>query len=284
MATENPPSTYKLSFITSQPDAAESALEDFGATTWATEAAMPDTETTGTRFEVYFDTRPNMSALTLPKATKPLLETLPQKDWVTESQEGLPPVIVPPFYLHGRHDAPRGGGWRDIEIQAATAFGSAHHGTTQGCLVLLSDYLKRHKPRHSADIGCGTGVLAIAIAKSTLRDTLASDIDPDAVRVARNNIRANKVSPFITGFTSIGMAHRYYHGRLFDLIVANILAGPLRQLAGDFNRHLTPAGRVIIAGILNEQARRVIARYRAEGLIVERKIIIGAWTSLCFRR
>ncbi|MBL6783415.1 MAG: 50S ribosomal protein L11 methyltransferase, partial [PS1 clade bacterium] len=86
------------------------------------------------------------------------------------------------------------------------------------------------------------------------------------------------------GFTSIGMAHRHYHGRQFDLIVANILAGPLRQLAGDFNRHLAPAGRVIIAGILNEQARHVIARYRAEGLIVERKIIIGAWTSLCFRR
>ena len=284
MAAENPPAAYKLSFITSQPDAAESALEDFGATIWATEAAIPDSETGGTRFEVYFDTRPDMSALALPQDAKPLLEALPQKDWVAESQEGLPPVIVPPFHLHGRHDAPRGGGWRDIEIQAATAFGSGHHGTTQGCLVLLSDYLRRHKPRHSADIGCGTGVLAIAMAKSGLRDILASDIDPDAVRVARQNMRANKVAPFITGFRSIGMAHRHYHGRRFDLIVANILAGPLRQLAGDFNRHLAPAGRVIIAGILNGQARRVIARYRAEGLIVERKIIIGAWTSLCFRR
>ena len=277
--------TYKLSFTTARPDAAETALEDFGAHVWATEEA----DHNDTRFEVYFDTHPNirapdMRALNLPPDAIPLLEKLPNKDWVAESQEGLPPVIVPPFYVHGRHDAPPGGGWRNIEIQAATAFGSGHHGTTQGCLVLLSDYLKRHKPRHIADIGCGTGVLAIAAAKTGCRQIMASDIDPEAIRVARHNMRLNKVAPYITCFPSVGMAHRHYQARRFDLIVANILAGPLRQLARDFNRHLSHGGRVIIAGILNEQARQVIARYRAEDLIVERKIIIGAWTSLCFRQ
>ena len=280
MASQTQRATFKLSFTTAQPEAAETALEDFGATIWATEEA----ENNGTRFEVYFDAAPDIGALKLPDDTKPVLEVLPDKNWVSESQEGLPPVIVPPFYLHGRYDAPRGGGWRNLEIQAATAFGSGHHGTTQGCLVLLSDYLKRHMPRHTADIGSGTGVLAIAAAKSGLRNILASDIEPEAVRVARQNMQLNQVAPHITGFTAVGMAHPHYHGRRFDLILANILAGPLRQLAGDFNRHLSYGGRVIIAGILNEQARRVIARYRAEDLIVERKIIIGAWTSLCFRR
>ncbi|MCH1542594.1 MAG: 50S ribosomal protein L11 methyltransferase [Alphaproteobacteria bacterium] len=285
MPSQTKPITYKLSFTTARPDAAETALEDFGAHVWATEKA----DHNDTRFEVYFDTHPNirapdMRALNLPPDAIPLLEKLPNKDWVAESQEGLPPVIVPPFYVHGRHDAPPGGGWRNIEIQAATAFGSGHHGTTQGCLVLLSDYLKRHKPRHIADIGCGTGVLAIAAAKTGCSQIMASDIDPEAIRVARHNMRLNKVAPYITCFPSVGMAHRHYQARRFDLIVANILAGPLRQLAGDFNRHLSHGGRVIIAGILNEQARQVIARYRAEDLIVERKIIIGAWTSLCFRQ
>lgn len=271
--------TYKLSFTTNAPSEAEAALEAFGASVWATQ----ETDS-GTFFEVYLEADPRAEALSLPPDCAPLVEQLPTKDWVSASQEGLPPIIMPPFFVHGRHDAPRACGWLNVEMQAATAFGSGHHGTTQGCLALLQDYMKRHRPRHIADIGCGSGILSIAAAKAGCRHIIASDIDAEAVNVTAHNARLNGVAPHIRAFPAQGMAHRLYHKRRFDLILANILAIPLYQLAADFERHLAPSGRLMIAGLLNEQARRVIARYRAFNLIVEQKIIIGAWTSLCFKR
>ena len=271
--------SWKLVFTTSDEAGGEAALEAFGATVWATEKRSG-----GIRFEVYFDAQPDLSDLSLPEDATAEIEKLPEMDWVSESQKGLPPVIVPPFHLHGSHDAARPGGYLNIEMQAAMAFGSGHHGTTQGCLYLLVDYLKRHRPRHAADIGCGTGVLAIAAAKAGCRHILASDIYGDAVRIAENNNRLNKVAPFIDCFTARGMHHQNYYGRRFDLILANILAGPLRRLAIDFERHLSAHGQIIVSGLLNEQARAVTASYRAHNLIVEQKIVIGPWTSLRFRR
>ena len=273
------PATWKLSFATVDKAAAEEALEAFGATIWAT-----DVDNQATRFEVYFETEPNFAGLVLPADAKLEVIALPDKDWVSESQKGLPPVIVPPFYLHGSHDAPRGGGWLNIEMQAGNAFGSGHHGTTQGCLALLAAHMKAHQPRHIADIGCGSGVLTIAAAKAGCRDILASDNDPIAVAISTANIRLNGVTPRVTCFTAEGMAHRAYQAKRFDLILANIMATPLRHLARDFKSHLTQNGRIIVSGILNEQARSVMARYRAHDLTVERKIVIGAWTSLCFKR
>lgn len=273
------PTAWKLTFTTIDTEAAETALENFSATIWATSV-----DNAATRFEVYFETEPNVKALALPADATADLAPLPDMDWVSESQKGLPPVIVPPFHLHGSHDAPRGGAWRNIEMQAGNAFGSGHHGTTQGCLTLLAAHLKAHQPRHIADIGCGSGILAIAAAKAGLHHILASDNDPIAVAVSKVNLRRNNVAPHIVCFTAEGMTHRAYRARRFDLILANIMAAPLRHLARDFKSHLAPNGRIIVSGILNEQARRVIARYRATDLIVERKIVIGAWTSLCFRR
>jgi ribosomal protein L11 methyltransferase len=273
------PATWKLSFATTDIETAETALDLFGATIWAT-----DVDNEATRFDVYFDAEPDLTELALPSDAKAELSRLPDKDWVSESQKGLPPVVVPPFHLHGSHDAPRSGAWLNIAMEAGNAFGSGHHGTTQGCLALLAAHMKAHRPRHIADIGCGSGVLAIAAAKAGCRDILASDNDPQAVTMSKANMRLNGVSPNMRCFTAEGLAHRHYRHRRFDLILANILAAPLRHLAGDFTRHLQPNGRVITSGILNEQARRVIARYRAHDLTVERKIIIGAWTSLCFKR
>ena len=273
------PATWKLSFAPVDKAAAEEALEAFGATIWAT-----DVDNQATRFEVYFETEPNFAGLVLPADAKLEVIALPDKDWVSESQKGLPPVIVPPFYLHGSHDAPRGGGWLNIEMQAGNAFGSGHHGTTQGCLALLAAHMKTHRPHHIADIGCGSGVLAIAAAKAGCRDILASDNDRIAVAMSTANMRLNGVTPRMTCFTAEGMAHRAYQAKRFDLILANILAAPLRDLAADFKCHLRQDGRIIVSGILNEQARRVMARYRAHDLTVERKIVIGAWTSLCFKR
>lgn len=190
------PTSWKLSFTAKDSAAAEAALEAFGATLWATTQAKG-----GTRFEVYFDGQPDLTTLDLPADAKQQLAALPDKDWVAESQSGLPPVVAPPFHLHGTHDAPRRGGWRNIEMQAGAAFGTGHHGTTLGCLMLLSDMLKQHTPRRVADIGCGSGVLAIAAAKAGCHAVLASDNDPLAVAVAREmrgstmSRRVSAVSP-----------------------------------------------------------------------------------------
>ena len=272
-------SVWKLSFITADSQAAELALEDFGATTWATQAAE-----NGTQFEVYFDGKPALTMMALPGDAAPVFEKLPDLDWVSESQKELPPIEIRPFYLHGSHDAPRGGGWRNIVMQAGIAFGSGHHGTTQGCLHLLAHHLKRHQPSHVADIGCGSGILAIAAAQAGCRNIMASDNDAEVIDVARGNARLNQCAPSIECFAATGMQHPKYHARRFDLILANILAAPLKDLAGDFERHMSSQGRVIISGLLNEQARRVIARYRAVNLKVEQKITIGPWTSLCLKR
>lgn len=274
---------WKLEFITADHDAAEAALDNFGATTWSTER-VEDRPDAPWRFGIYFEGKPDLSGLVLPDDATPQLAALPDKDWVSESQENLPPVSIPPFYLHGSHDAPRRGGWRNVEMQAGLAFGSGHHGTTQGCLFLLADLMKRKRPRIIADIGCGSGTLAIAAARAGLGPILASDNDPVAVHVTRANMRLNGVAPRINAFTATGMAHPAYRGQLFDLIFANIMARPLIKLAGDFDRHLAPDGRLILSGLMNEQARKVLARYRACGFMVERKKIIGPWTSLCLKR
>ena len=178
------PSAWKPTFTTIDKEAAETALENFGATIWAT-----DVDNQATRFEVYFETEPDLTGLVLPADATVEIIALPDMDWVSESQKGLPPVIVPPFYLHGSHDAPRSGGWLNIEMQAGNAFGSGHHGTTQGCLALLAAHMKTHRLRHIADIGCGSGVLAIAAAKAGLRHILASDNDPTAVAMSTANMR-----------------------------------------------------------------------------------------------
>ena len=270
---------WKISFTTQNPDAAEAALETFGATIWATHKARD-----GTLFEIYMEHEPDVSALALPADATPEAVYMPPHDWVSESQQNLPPVRVPPYYLHGSHDAPKRGGWHNIEMQAGLAFGSGHHGTTQGCLSLYAELIKHMRPLRVADIGCGSGTLAIAAAKSGTPHIFASDNDPIAVQVTRTNARLNGVAPRIASFVAGGMQHRYYQSRKFDVIFANILARPLIALAADFEAHLAEGGRLILSGLMNEQARTIMARYRSVGLLVERKKIIGPWTSLCLKR
>ena len=274
---------WKLQFVTADLAAAETALEAFGATTWSSERTY-DSPDAPWLLGIYFEGEPDISTLVLPDDADTQLAPLPDKDWVSESQENLPPVHIPPFYLHGSHDTPMLGGRRNIEMQAGLAFGSGHHGTTQGCIHLLAELLKHKRPRSIADIGCGSGTLAIAAARAGLGNIMASDNDPIAVEVTRANMRVNDVAPRITAFTATGMAHPAYHGRHFELIFANIMARPLIRLAADFDRHLAWDGRLILSGLMNEQTRKVMARYRALGFKVERKKIIGQWTSLCLKR
>src|SRR5262249_40834493 len=156
------------------------------------------------------------------------------KDWVKASLEDLVPVPAGRFVVHGQHDRARVPPNKlGIEIEAALAFGTGHHGTTRGCLLLLDHVLKAHRPAKGLDLRTGTGVLAIAAAKALQVPVLASDIDPPSVRVARENAELNEVGRLVRVIRGTGLAAPDFtrHGP-FDLVLANILANPLRQLAG----------------------------------------------------
>lgn len=212
-------------------------------------------------------------------------DTVEAKDWVKASLEDLVPVPAGRFVVHGQHDRGRVPPNKlGIEIEAALAFGTGHHGTTRGCLLLLDHVLKAHHPRRVLDLGTGTGVLAIAAAKALHGAVLASDIDPPSVMVARENATLNEAGHLVTTIRATGFAAPQFaqHGP-FDLVLANILANPLRQLAGPMTRHLAPAAFVILSGLLTHQAPAVIAAYRARGLAPLRHLKLEGWSSLLLR-
>jgi ribosomal protein L11 methyltransferase len=207
------------------------------------------------------------------------------KDWVKASLEDLAPVPAGRFMVHGAHDRARVPPNKlCIEIEAALAFGTGHHATTRGCLLLLDHVLKGRRPRRVLDLGTGTGVLAIAAAKALRREVLASDIDPLSVKVARDNQRLNHVGNLTRSICAIGFAAPDFAGSgPFDLVLANILANPLRRLAEAMSRHLAPGGLVVLSGLLTPQTRGVIAAYRARGLVPVRHLKIDGWSSLLLR-
>ena len=213
-------------------------------------------------------------------------DTIEAKDWVKASLDNLVPVPAGRFLVHGQHDRDRiPANKLGIEIEAALAFGTGHHGTTRGCLLLLDHVLKAHRPRRVLDLGAGTAVLAIAAAKALHGAVLASDIDPLSVKVACDNTKLNGVANLVrviraTGFSAPDFANL----GPFDLVLANILANPLRQLASPMVQHLAPGALVILSGLLNHQAMSVIAAYRARGLVPLRHLKIEGWSSLLLYR
>ena len=215
-----------------------------------------------------------------------VFDTVDAKDWVRESLEGLVPVTAGRFVVHGRHDRTRVPPNKlGIEIEAALAFGTGHHGTTRGCLLLLDQVLRSHRPRRVLDLGSGTGVLAIAAAKALRRRVLASDIDPLAARVARDNARLNGVGNLVETICATGFSAPAFKARApFDLVLANILATPLRQLATPLAAHLAPSAMVILSGLLPHHAGGVIAAYRARNLVLLRQLEIEGWSSLLMQR
>ena len=212
-------------------------------------------------------------------------DTIEAKDWVKASLDDLVPVPAGRFLVHGGHDRARVPANKlGIEIEAALAFGTGHHGTTRGCLLLLDHVLKAHHPKRVLDLGTGTGVLAIAAAKALRREVLASDIDLPSVRVARENGKLNHAGNLVRSIRATGFAAPDFAGcGPFDLVLANILANPLRQLAGPMARHLAPRALVILSGLLTPQAAGVIAAYRARGLVPVRHPKIDGWSSLLLR-
>jgi ribosomal protein L11 methyltransferase len=214
-----------------------------------------------------------------------VFDTVAAKDWVKASLADLAPVPAGRFVVHGRHDRARAPPNKiGVEIEAALAFGTGHHGTTRGCLLLLDDVLKANNPRRVLDLGAGSGVLAIAAAKALRRRVLASDIDAPSVAIARENAGLNEVGHLVQAIRARGFSAPDF-ARLgpFDLVMANILANPLRQLAGAMSRHLAPSGLVILSGLLTPQAPGVIAAYRARGLRPLRHLKIEGWSSLLLR-
>lgn len=208
---------------------------------------------------------------------------LEDEDWVSKSQQGLPPVIAGPFCVFGEHD--RNNLPADIlypiQIEAGLAFGTGHHGTTKGCLLALHSLLESGKTFSQVlDLGAGAGTLAIAYAKALNAPVLATDIDPDAVDVTRENAVLNGVERYITAVTADGFDHAELKNKTFDLIFANILAEPLMVLAPEICNALTPGGTVILSGILDEKAGKVTERFETCGLQITPQLSVNGWTNL----
>lgn len=244
-------------------------------------------------FEVggYFTTPPDEVALSLiavSQDAKPfVVSKVPDKDWVAEVRRELAPVHAGRFFLYGSHDAHKVP--RDcvpLRIEAAMAFGTGHHGTTQGCLMALDQIAAAgFKPQNVADVGCGTAVLAMAAAKLWDVPVLASDIDKVATETAQANLNINQMRERIDILTCAGFDHpRLQSEAPFDLIFANILKGPLISLAPDVAKYGKTGGYVILSGILNGQAEEVIEIYYSQGFTEKNRLIIGEWSTLILQR
>lgn len=211
---------------------------------------------------------------------------LQERDWVAASLEGLAPVTAGRFFVHGSHDRHRvPPAAVAVQIDAGQAFGTGHHETTHGCLLAMDRLMRQIPPRRAIDVGTGSGVLAIAAARATRRPVLATDNDPVAISVARANARANAVAPLVHAIVADGVRHRGVAAAApFDLVFANILARPLRRLAGDIAPLVAPGGTVVLSGLLDAQANGVAAAYAARGLALRDRIGIAGWTTLVMRR
>ena len=216
-------------------------------------------------------------------------KALPEKDWVAENQRSFQPFQVGPFWVHPSH-AREGmpAGLLPIEIDAGMAFGTGTHATTRGCLELLAA-LDAAETANAIDVGCGSGILAIGMAKLWQRPVLGGDNDPQAVEVAIENAERNGVARFCRFVTSIGLRAPELSGHApYDLIVANILAGPLMELSESFAGATRPGGRVLLSGLLVEQADMIVSTYKRRGFLFERSVdreTGGAdWRTLLLRR
>ena len=211
--------------------------------------------------------------------------TVPGSDWVAETQRMLPPVHAGRFIVHGSHDRGEAFSQWAIEVDAGRAFGTAHHGTTKGCLLAIGALPAALKPRAILDLGTGSGVLAIAAGKAfPSARIVAVDIDPVAIAVARENCRKNGAGS-VRLFVGDGLKPNLAYPRApFCLVTANILAKPLLKLAPRLRRLTKRGGTLILSGLLTEQAREILARYCATGFCLVQRRDLEGWATLTLRR
>ena len=217
-------------------------------------------------------------------ALRTVVEKLADADWLAMALSGLPPVRAGRFFIYGMHDKGRlPPNAVNLRIEAGAAFGTGHHGTTVGCLIAFDDLLKREKFERVLDVGAGTGVLAIAAAKTGSRVAIGTDIDRPSVRIAKENAKVNAAHARFVYASGLDDQQVRGHGP-YDLVFANILAAPLVSLAQDINTALKIDGVAILSGLLRTQERRVTAAYLSRGFKVERRIHRDAWSALVLRR
>jgi len=239
----------------------------------------------------YFEHAPDDIALALLAAAhgaRPFaVSQLPDTDWVDKVRRELAPVEAGRFFVYGSHDADKlPEGRIGLLIEASMAFGTGHHGTTLGCLRALDRLVDRGEAAaRVADIGCGTAVLAMAAAAVWDITVVAGDIDPVAIEVAQANLAANAMTGRVACFVGAGFDHPEAQAGLpYDLVFANILKGPLIDLAPAMAAAVRPGGRVILSGLLNDQADEVRAAYAGAGFTDDHAEIIGDWTTLTLQR
>jgi len=245
-----------------------------------------------------------------------VIAKVPAKDWLTENVAAFPPLRAGRFYIHGDHvPGPHPPGAKKLKINAATAFGSGQHASTMGCLLALDGLFRgfqrvptpvseasrglsgaqmrapvRQKPafrrlKRALDMGCGTGILAMAIAAAGRVPVLAVDIDPEAVRVTRFNVARNGLTPFVKSIVADGSGQRAIAaGAPYDVITANILARPLMRMARDLAALLAPGGHIVLAGFLRRHEAMVLTAYRMQGLKLVKRYRLKPWTTLVLRR
>lgn len=259
-----------------------------GAVSLTKEDATVEDGASAWRLDAYFEDKPDMEAISILIAEHGALgegavEELPNIDWVAHALEGLGVVRCGRFILYGVHDAdkvPNEEGDIPIRIDANQAFGTGHHQTTAGCLTLL-DRFAGFAPKSVLDLGCGSAVLAIAAAKLWGRDILATDIDETSIEIASENAALNGVGDKVKTLTAAGFEHDGIAAAApFDFVFANILAGPLADLAPAMADHVSKNGRVMLAGLMAEQEEKVTAAYARSGFRVINRLDDDTWPVL----
>jgi ribosomal protein L11 methyltransferase len=235
--------------------------------------------------------RPHLTALLAAAAAaagvampETIIEALPETDWVAENQKALPAIQAGPFYVYGAHvTAPPPAGSIPLLIEANVAFGTGRHESTHGCLLALDALAAERRIGKALDMGCGSGILAIAMAKLWGGPVLAVDSDADSVRVTKENAAINDVAAFITAvhgdgynFPAVG------DGGPYDVIVENILADAVCAMAPQLKRHLAPGGCAILSGLLADQAAEVMAAHAP--LRLKREWRLGDWVTLVLEK
>jgi ribosomal protein L11 methyltransferase len=291
-----PQKLWSASF-TATPETAEFLSEALADESLSLTIVAPPRDPTA-KVEAIFDAPPDAAALQMRivllcslnglKAPKLLIRELPKLDWLKKVAEDFPPLPIGSWVVYGAQHREAAAKFRQIPLQidATSAFGTGEHPTTRGCLLMLDWLLKTgFKPANMLDMGCGSGILAMAFCKAARGRAIGVDCDPDSVAIAKDNIRVNGLRGAMRAVLGNGYRTPLVRTQApYDLIMANIFAGPLCRMAYDLKRCLKPNGAAILSGLLTRQANGVIAAHRMQGLRLVKHLKIGEWSALAFIR